>query len=519
MTQTTLPGDPSPHLDDSGAPIRVDEVAGAEAEAASAEWWEIFEAYEEQRDFIAGSSAMFQLWCAGRGTGKTWGGALKALFLALVNGGRLTDDARALAYCPGAIFGRTASEIDNKIEPYFLEHLRVFKERTGIPLLANYSAKHARFTLHNGAQIYKVSYGRADSLAKARGYTFAWAYIDEIMFADVDSYKAFQIILATLRHPLAREPQLAVTSSPDGYRGVVAHFHEAHERGDPEYFITTATVFDNPYVDDRFRDNLKKGCSPRQWEAEGLGYVLRPTNVVYVDYNPSVHVVDWDWDRTLPWVLMIDWGENWGWTGAAQVVTRLGYSQAGQEFAPGTWIVCREDLMRDGSPAEQRRRINKMLRECRGVLHLAAADKAVRRENNWLRGTLGGEVVEGVRTLPGNDKQRRSWGIGAISYMLNPGEGVPPRLFFARSLSGNMDAAVGTVRGAFGAYSYQRMRLESGELIPSNKPVENTPPTHACDAVRYGIATSMWIEELHGGQPLPYALAHEPSADTTRDAP
>jgi hypothetical protein len=499
----------------------IDPVAAAEAEAAMLEidWGEMFDLYPQQFDFCCGSTAFFQGWVGGRGTGKTFvGGGPKALHHALRNPGRLLPGGR-MQYCPGALFGRTMDEAHDPIGTYFEAALDRFWEVTGIQLLAWYSAAAARYTLINGATVAKRSYGRDDTLKKkGRSPTYAWIGIDEPMFADVDSQTAVAILSATVRHPIAAEPVLYWMTSPDGYRGCVAHAMKGWVRGDPDFYLQTATVFDNPHVDDRFRRTLRAGCTDRQWQAEGLGHVLKPLRVIYSDYDERKHIVPWEWDRNLPWVLCVDWGQTWGWTGAIQVVTRDDYHNEASDkrYAAGTWVIAREWPMTDGSRPEQRRAILSALKEL-GFPRDAAADKAVPAENHWLETAVGPDCP--VHTLKGDDTQRRDWGIGAVQYMLAPGEGKPPRLYFAESLEDDMDPKKGTIRAGMQSYQYRRFRTESGELMTSNRPEDNTPASHSCDALRYGITTTMWDDELHGGAILPYLEAHPVREDADAGRP
>lgn len=443
---------------------------------------------------VTGSSRLNQLFLGARGTGKTHCLALKGLFLGCRNPGRKREDG-SWQYTPGAFLGRTMREVDDKIEPEFQEHVRRFKDSTGINLVAWYNKKHQRYTLVNGAQIYKLSYGRADALRKVRGYTLGWALVDEIEHAEVDSHTTFVIVGATLRHALATEPVLGLFTTPAGLRGVTAHFAKMLRSGDPEYYAQTATVYDNPYVDERFRERLRRGCSPRQWAEEGLGKILRPSEVIYGDYSPQRHVIPWEWDRNLPYIIAVDWGEGQAYFCSIQIQR------------DGRWVVAREKKMEDGSRPRFR---DMILREVRTLGYppwMFAADRAVRSENNWLRGTFGDVCQHGIQTLEKRDHYKRSWGIGAVSYMLAP-DMPSPRLYFSSELSGHLEMAGRGIRGSMLNYRYQRRRLDTGERVITNRPEENTPNTHPCDALRYAVGCSAWMPELHGGEVLPFALAH-----------
>lgn len=491
-----------------------DPVAAAEAEVATAEvdWAGMFGLYPEQEDFVLGSSRFYQGWVAGRGTGKSFVvGGVKALICCIRNPGRAGPLGRTQK-CPGAVFARTMDEARDPLGEYFDDALSRFEEVTGIGLLSSFRASTDTRTLVNGASMRLRSWGRDDTLKKSgRSPTYAWAGMDEVMFGDVDSQRAVMTVTGAIRHPLAQEPQLYWATSPDGYRGIVAHSMQGWASGDPDFYLTTATVFDNPYVDDRYRRTLKAGCTPRQWLAEGLGKVLRPLRVVYSEYDERKHVKPWVWDPTLPWVLIVDWGETYGYVGAVQIVTVENYrNPSGTELPCGSWIVAREWPMVDGNRPTQRRSIERAIREL-GYPRDAAADRAIPEENDWLEGAVGPSCP--VHIIHSTDVMRRSWGIGAVQWMFEPPSGVP-LLYVADSLNDAMDPRLGTMRASLQGYQYRQHRLDNGELVTGSKPEENSPASHACDALRYGISCTLWDDDLHGGRISPYLEAHPIREDT-----
>ena len=467
----------------------------AAEDALKCEWWDIFKCYPAQAAFVNGSARPNQLFLGGRGTGKSYALTLKAIWLALRNGGEQSEHSKT--YVPGALMGRTAREIDDKLEPYILEHLATFKEKTGINLLQSYSGKHQRYTFINGAQIYKISYGRADSLRKARGYTLAWACIDEIEHAEVHSKAAFEIVSATLRHPLAKEEVLACATTPDGLRGLTAFFTKMIRSNHADYYAQTATVFDNPYVDDLFRRRLQDGCSPRMWAQEGLGKILRPTEVIFGAYDPLIHVKPATWMPDSYIVCGIDWGEAHAYYCAIQVDART-----------GVWTVMHERKVEDSSRPEFRRIVEKEIANLPRKPYMIAADRAVKSENNWLRAVYSEQCEGGIRTCRSKDHQRIMWGVGAISYMLEPGDG-HVRLYLADTLSASLETAGRGLRGSFINYRFRKARNQYGEYTVTNTPENNTANCHPLDALRYTITTGAYDEKLNGGRPLSYAVAHD----------
>lgn len=494
----------------------VDPVAAAEAEAAALEvdFGSMFDLYPQQLEFCCGSDAAIEGLVGGRGTGKSYVFAgPKPLILSLRNPGQRFASGR-IQPCPGALYARTKDESLDVHAPYFEEALARWYDETRIQLLASYSALMTRYTLINGATVSLRSYGRADTLKRqGRSPTWAWCGFDEGMFADVDSQVVFMTLAATLRHPLTRERKLYWTTSPDGLRGVVAHCHKLWVNGDPGIFLTTATTFDNPHVTDEYRETLRASCTERQARAELYGEVLRPLHTVYAEYDERKHIIPWTWNRHLPWILAVDWGETWGWFGAIQVVTAPDYINPadGKHYPEGTWVVSKEWPMTDGNRPEQRRMIRRAVEELGIPMH-ACADRAVPPENDWLAELLAPDCS--VHTLMKKDHQRRSWGIAIMQYSLAPPSG-PPRLYFARELNDDPDPKCGCIRAGMGAYKYKMSRFD-GEQQISTDPEENTPATHSCDGVRMAKACLVYEEELHGGAYHPYVQSpeHQPRDDS-----
>tara|TARA_R100000808_G_C2124907_1_gene135329 strand:+ start:55 stop:510 length:456 start_codon:yes stop_codon:yes gene_type:complete len=139
--------------------------------------------------------------------------------------------------------------------------------------------------------------------------------------------------------------------------------------------------------------------------------------------------------------------------------------------------------------------------------YMIAADRAVRSENNWLRSVYSDKIEGGVRTCKSKEHQRIMWGVGAISYMLNPGEGFP-RLFLSEDLSPHLEIAGRGLRGSFINYRFRKARNQWGEYTVTNSPEVNSASCHPLDALRYAITCGAYDETLHGGRPLPYATAH-----------
>lgn len=168
--------------------------------------WPVTKNYEPlwyQRDFLfdfpsnlarRNIPAFILAFVAGLGTGKTMTGANKAGILASLNRG-----------LPGYIYAPTYKVL---ADVTLLEFERACSEK-GISY-KHYPSKKL-FMLFGDTPIYYGSMDKPDTL---RGPTLAWGWIDEGL--QMPTRYAFDVIMARIRHPEARELCLVFTGTPDG---------------------------------------------------------------------------------------------------------------------------------------------------------------------------------------------------------------------------------------------------------------------------------------------------------------
>ncbi|MCB9507980.1 MAG: hypothetical protein H6697_09975 [Myxococcales bacterium] len=455
---------------------------------------------EGQAGFIAGSLRPYQAWVGGRGIGKTYALSAKALALALENGGRYRDDGTPVPV-RGLILGRTGDEVTNKIVPYLDEHVRRFRELTGVPLVAGYSSKDVCYTLTNGVQLFLRSYGQPRTLAQVRGWSLTFMLADEVAHAEVDSNQLLRVGTWCVRDSTAPARCFAVTTSPDGARGIVGHFLKKWQAGHPDYAMWSTSILECSHVTAEDIAERRSGSTEETWAQEGLGLILQPSHIIYPQFSEARnirpaprrnargrHIVD----PSHYWALAIDWGTNNAWVGVVDIAPS------------GRWVILAQKKYTGGSATEFRREVRSIhdywARLYGRCFDIAGTDRAVPTENGWLRSSYP-DSRWGVLSCEGKAEQKRRAGIALVQWMLKPLEG-EPRLYLSDELErGQTEDDMG-IRDAIPAYCHMTRRVR-GVLTVMDEPEENTPPTHPCDGVRYLVTVSRHYEELHGGEPLP----------------
>lgn len=428
---------------------------------------------------------------AGRRFGKTVALVRKAILLILLNPGSTEDPVW------GGIYGRTRREAEKRIIRPLLRELRNLRRDLGIDLAPRWDKQNQEIHFANGSAVLIGSYGKNDSLENQRGDTIGWALVDEIERSFMAAEDILSVIAVAISDSRALHSCFCWASSPNGLRGMPRMHHEAFLAGDPDFFLVTGTIRDNPYLKPRQVETIKSGLSWRMWLQEGLGVCLSPQHVVFVEWDEQRHVVDYTWDPAELTVIFVDWGTSNAYVGAAKV------------DRSGRWVVARERKVVETSAPRFREIVREFIDECRrldrGTMpYLIACDGAVRAERKWLKGVYGQECL--VRWLRKDAEQGIQWGLNLISYMLDPAQkgGRGTKLFVSRDLSPSTDETLMGLRGAMAMYTYQRVRMESGDLVATNEPSKKNNADHPVDGLRYALCVSRRMEALHGGQRLPF---------------
>lgn len=451
--------------------------------------------HPKQERFIFGphhptGCAAYQGMLAGRRVGKTVALVRKAILLLLLNPGDPEDPVW------GGIYGRTRREAEKRIIRPLLAELRAIRRDLELDLAPRWDKQNQEIHFANGTAILIGSYGKNDSLENQRGDTLGWAIVDEIERAFMDADDILAVIGVAISDHRARHSCFVWASSPNGMRGMPLKHHEAFQRGDPRWFLVTAIIRDNPFLRPEQIESIKNGLSKRMWWQEGLGVCLSPSNVVFGEYMNEKHLVKYRWDPSDLTVISIDWG------------TTKGYMCALKVDESGRWRVARERKVTETTRPRFRAEVTDFIAGCVAddggrYPALMACDGAVQTECKWLRNAYGHECP--VKWLRKDAEQGVSWGLNLISYMLDPArdDGFI-RLFVSDELDPTTDPWHMGIRGAFQMYTYHMMRTESGELMATDDPEKRNFADDPIDAVRYALCCGRNMEELHGGQRLPF---------------
>ena len=440
--------------------------------------------YDKQCQF-AFNDALFCTFLAGVGAGKSHAAMWKAVMRMLRNPG-----------VQGAVLGRTGNDLATVLLPHLFGHLQTLQDATGVNWIRDYNKGAGRLELINGGACWFRPYNR---IAKLRGLELAWGIADETEWAEADPDEIWTVLSGRLRAKCPW-PGLDFVTSPNGLRGITKRFHDmqiayhaASARGDAEamrraarYKVVRATSFDNPYLPDYYHDSLRS-MSTKRYREEVLGIVQRARQSVF-DIG-SRHVIDWNWREHphLAKVLAVDWGsgaEGHHFAAMAQVDNN------------GRWIWCDETTL-DGAPrGHWRRHLAQWIKQHGNPPALAAADRAIPLENNWLRGTFPMMLVQ---VMESRAEQKVENGTELVRDMLDPFEG-EPRMLFARSLEKDAPGSNETA-GLLHAMRNLRYKVDK-DGQPTRSIKKDNVNDHAADACRMAVVASRNDPALHGGRPL-----------------
>ena len=334
--------------------------------------------------------------------------------------------------------------------------------------------------MRNGATIHWRGYERVDKL---RGQNLAWVALDEVCWSETDPLTVWETVAATVRLPCPA-PGMAVASSPNGLRGITRLFNERQQEKDPQWWVTCCTSYDNPFLGRDVIESWRRAMSERRFAQEVLAKALRPSSVVFTEFDTSRHIIDHDW-RQHPgcrWVFGIDWGVSRAAALAIQVLN------------DGRWIVIDEAVEKPRSAGHWRQTVQRLIETYTRTPYLLGVDRAIPKENAWLRGVYGTRRAYVIPLSTKHDQYVKN-GIRAMTDMLAPVD-APPRLLFAKSLRQVYDGDLWGIIPSMQGYRYVTDRAG----VPTDRPYKDNCTDHAIDALRYAIVAGMRFADLHAGR-------------------
>lgn len=236
------------------------------------------ELYPTQYDFVT-CKERFTAFVAGIGSGKTFGGAVKGVSLAL-------PGTLGLVAAPTYPMLRDAT-------------LRAYQEILG-----------GTFELHKGEMLGRLSNGAeilfrsADNPDRLRGPNIHWAHLDE---AALCPRRTWEVVIGRLRAGGTAGPCF-ITSTPKGRNWL-------YERsGDMRVF--RAHTHDNPYLSPEFVGSLEASYKGKFALQELSGEFVAFEGLIYDEFRRDVHVME----RAGPWKRIIVCVDE-GYTNPAVLLT------------------------------------------------------------------------------------------------------------------------------------------------------------------------------------------------------
>jgi len=436
----------------------------------------IFAPYGKQAQFLA-SRARNRLFLGGRFAGKSWTLTLDCLMQAMINPG-----------VPGALLGRTENDLKKNLLIYLQSHLDTLQEATGFNWVKRYSAGDQSIELHNGSTIWWKGY---DRITKLRGLSLAWVACDEVAWSETDSLTVYETILPSIRVPCPR-PSFAAATSPNGLRGMVKLFRDRQLAEDPEFFVTRATSYANPYVEPAVVEACKSAMGARRFEQEIMAKALRPSSSVFESWSSERHLISYD-PRSIQgglWIFGIDWGAN----RAAAVAIHVAPS--------GRKVIVDELARKPQSRGHWRSELRQWIDAWTGHRppYMISSDRAVVMENRWLAGVYGVKRTM-CMTMSSKADQYVRTGIQVIQDALDPADGSDPMLLFSDRLRQIEDDEVAGIIPSMINY---RWRVDR-DGNPTDVALRDNVHDHACDALRYAMVAATKLPQLNGGR-LPHQL-------------
>lgn len=237
----------------------------------------------------------YKLMLGGYGSGKTYIGALRSIYLSYLN---------------APIAGMYVSPSYGLSQKTIVITLKEIMNRAGLDY--SYNQMKGEFHIRNwDGHIWLGSGDRPESL---QGMNCSWAGIDEPFIQKKD---VFDQITARVRHPKAKAPEIFLTGTPEqmnwGY--------ELTNRTDLDLGIVVGSTLDNEHLSDEYKTNLLSAYSKEQIDAYVYGKFVNLTQGrVYAEFDREKHITKRNDLNNLPVVIAMDFNVDH----ASAIALRLG---------------------------------------------------------------------------------------------------------------------------------------------------------------------------------------------------
>ena len=192
---------------------------------------------EPQKQFVDDTEHKILGYCAGFGAGKTFALCAKSIFLGMDN-----PNTTAAVFEPTNIMLRDVwmRSFDQFLEEFNIQHdFRV--------------SPQPEYVLHLPRGPVTLLCRATETFNRIRGQNLSFVLADEIDTSPMEvAQKAAEMMLARLRG--GQKPQLALASTPEGYKYLYRTFVEQGDN--PDRRLIKAKTTDNPHLPDGFVDSL-----------------------------------------------------------------------------------------------------------------------------------------------------------------------------------------------------------------------------------------------------------------------
>ena len=214
------------------------------------------QAYPAQLGFIK-CPVKYPAFAGGRGSGKSVGGALKALLKCYKNKGM-----QGLVTAPdyNRLSGSTLPTYEKFFPPEFIT--KVNKNDFTLETIFN-------------NKIYFRSTTEPQTL---RGYSVGFVHMDEGAYSELEAFNAVQPCL----RGLPEGNQLWVTTTPN-IRNPLNWVYKLWHAGRDDYEIFTASLADNVFTGDEFKEGMKRELAPELLDIEYNGLFMPISETCYFD--------------------------------------------------------------------------------------------------------------------------------------------------------------------------------------------------------------------------------------------